>query len=217
MIGRLSEVMNASSETLAHLITVRDMYFSWLLWSSGAVAVGVALEGPELIHEARKTLFHIRVPSPRWITLVALIGWILVAIGVLGEGISEALVSRADGKIQASNDERLANTTKEAGDAKTSARAAAGAAATADQKTQSAKDDAEAAASIAARVRKEVRSLELAMGKTRSDLRAAQEEARELRSAASFRYVLRPQFEQTLRGSNGTAAIWYISNDPEAA
>jgi hypothetical protein len=110
---------------LPHLTSTRDLYFSWLLWSSFAVAVGVALEGPEVIHEVRKALFHLKTEARPWITLIALVGWILVALGVLGEGISEALVSRADGNIQAFNDRRLADAMKQAGDAKTSAKDAA--------------------------------------------------------------------------------------------
>ena len=117
--------MNASPETLAHLTAVRDQYFSYLLWSSMAVAIGVALEGPEVIHEARNVLRKIQEKARPWITLVALIGWILVALGVLGEGISEALVSRADGDIQAFNDKRLADAITKSGDAKTSANEAA--------------------------------------------------------------------------------------------
>jgi len=41
----------------------------------------------------------------------------LVAVGVVGEGISEALVSRADGNIQAFNAKRMADTEREAGTA----------------------------------------------------------------------------------------------------
>jgi hypothetical protein len=99
--------MYASPDVLADLTATRDLYFSYLLWSSGAVAIGVALEGPEVIHEARKVLCHVKAETPAWITLVALIGWTLVVLGVLGEGISEALVSRADGNIQAFNDQRF--------------------------------------------------------------------------------------------------------------
>lgn len=117
--------MCASPETLAGLTATRDSYFSYLLFASGAVAVGVALEGPEVIHEARKILCGIRTKARRWITLVSFVGWILVALGVLGEGISEALVSRADGNIQSFNDSRMAELTKQAGDAKKSADGAA--------------------------------------------------------------------------------------------
>src|ERR1035437_2026192 len=123
--------MYTSPETLADLTAVRDLYFSCLLWSSGLVAVGVILEGPEVIHEARGVFGRVKTEPRPWITLIALIGWIFVALGVVGEGISEALVSRADGNIQAFNDRRLADTTQEAGDAKTSAIQAASAAASA--------------------------------------------------------------------------------------
>lgn len=110
-------MMSAPSETLAALIKARDFCFSCLLLSSGLVALGVVLEGPEVIHEARKILRRVRTEAPSWITLVALIGWVLVVVGVAGEGISEALIFRADGNIQTFNDQRLADTQRDAEDA----------------------------------------------------------------------------------------------------
>ncbi|MGO9094905.1 MAG: hypothetical protein ACLQGV_06740 [Bryobacteraceae bacterium] len=96
-----------------NLLGIRDSYFLWLLISSGVVVVGVFLEGPEVMHEAwgvifRRTEDHPQRRTPCWITLLALAGWVLVALGVAGEGVSEALVSKADGTIQAFNDILLA-------------------------------------------------------------------------------------------------------------
>jgi hypothetical protein len=153
--------MNASPETLAHLIATRDLYFKLLLWSSGAVALGVVLEGPEVIHEARKALLHVHNETRRWITFVALLGWILVALGVLGEGISEALVSRAEGDIQSFNEQRLEDAMKQAGDAKSSAKDAA-----------DASDRAKASASDANEKTEEVKARVDAIRKRASDLEA---------------------------------------------
>ena len=93
----------------ANLENVRDSGWNWLLVACLVVALGVVLEGPEVIYEARETfrhLFHICKESrrPSWITLVALLGWILVALGVVGEGIAEGYVSQADGNVQTFND-----------------------------------------------------------------------------------------------------------------
>src|ERR1035438_7718496 len=91
----------------ADLKGLRDWYFGWLLLSSGIVALGVVLEGPEVLYES-KSLFckrlYPRQETPKWIRWLALMGWIIVAVGVGGEGIAEAFVSQADGLMQTFND-----------------------------------------------------------------------------------------------------------------
>jgi hypothetical protein len=98
----------------ADLLNWRDAWFHCLLWSTGAVAIGLFFEGPELWHEIRHILMDRRdrrmffaltsheVP-PRW-KVLAFVGWIMIAVGVAGEGIFEAMVSRADGQVQTFND-----------------------------------------------------------------------------------------------------------------
>jgi hypothetical protein len=97
----------------ADLQDCRDSYFWWLIFSSTAVAVGVVLEGPEVVYETvgvYRCRFRKTGPeqqerrAPDWITLLALLGWILVASGVAGEGIAEGYVSWADGTVQTFND-----------------------------------------------------------------------------------------------------------------
>src|ERR1700680_2778361 len=85
---------------------LRDSYFTWLLISTGIVIIGVLLEGPELVWEvneifrqrrlSKNTELGASIPEPRtpsWIMLMALIGWLLVSLGVAGEGIFEGFVS----------------------------------------------------------------------------------------------------------------------------
>lgn len=120
------------------LQSLRDSYFHWLLASSTLVAIGVILEGPEVVHEAIALFRRAPVsaddgfdygvptslqpavaetqgrPKPNWITWVALVGWIFVAVGVAGEGVSEALVSKADSLIQDFNDIVLADAQRQA-------------------------------------------------------------------------------------------------------
>ena len=75
--------------------------------SSGVVALGVVFEGPEIVRETVGVIRRSSEPkrkTPSWITLLALVGWLLVVLGVAGEGIAEALVSKADGLIQTFND-----------------------------------------------------------------------------------------------------------------
>jgi hypothetical protein len=101
----------------ADLQNTRDSYFWWLIASSAVVALGVILEGPEVIHETIG-LFHRGSESerltPAWINVLALFGWILIAVGVAGEGIAEAFVSKADGVLQTFNDILLTDARKEA-------------------------------------------------------------------------------------------------------
>jgi len=148
------------SDNLPSLTALRDLYFSCLLLSSITVAIGVALEGPEVIHETRTILLHIQGKGPSWITLVALIGWILVAVGVIGEGIFEALVSQTDTRIAVLNDKRLAGTTTEAGDAKTSASLAKQAADGAVIASGTAKTEAKGAVALARSARQEADAFE---------------------------------------------------------
>jgi len=148
-----------------------------LLWSSGIVALGVALEGPEVVHEAREILFRVKVRARPWITLVSLIGWILVVGGVVGEGVSEALVSRADGNIQAFNNTRLADTVTKAGDAEDSAIQASSAA-------NSAVDSARKASSLAGSARKEADASEREIASVRRQVGEAEASLSEARDKA---------------------------------
>jgi hypothetical protein len=96
----------------------RDSYFVWLIVSAAVVVIGVALEGPELVYEVKKIrrrcLGQKPLHAPDWVTLVALLGWGLVVLGVAGEGVAEGLVSRADATLQTFNDILLGEAQKEA-------------------------------------------------------------------------------------------------------
>jgi hypothetical protein len=107
----------------ADLQNCRDSYFWWLIFSALVVAIGVILEGPEVIYETvgmcRRRFIKQESErerhTPDWITLLALLGWILVALGVAGEGIAEGYVSWADGTLQTFNDILLTETRKDTG------------------------------------------------------------------------------------------------------
>lgn len=100
-------------------------FFVWVLISAFVVAIGVALEGPELLHEMWPKLFtcFTRESVPRLrkfkriVKKVGFWGWLLVVVGVAGEGIFEALQNRAEGQLQTFNEILLADTQKQAGDA----------------------------------------------------------------------------------------------------
>jgi hypothetical protein len=122
---RISQVLDVSIK--AELQHLRDSYFIWLLISSGAVALGILLEAPELAYEAvgifkpRSTEPEYRTTlelpaerpaytpppepkTPQWIATCAIVGWFLVLAGVGGEGIAEGFVASSDAKLQDFNE-----------------------------------------------------------------------------------------------------------------
>ena len=92
----------------------RDSWFHWLSVATVAVAIGVALEGPEIFHEARDGWFNIETHKPRWLTLVGLVGWLLIVGGVSGEFFLAEVVSSADGLIQTFDNIRIVSASSEA-------------------------------------------------------------------------------------------------------
>lgn len=112
----------------ADLQSLRDSCFGWLLFSSVMVAVGVFMEGPELIREIGTTFRSVKRETPPRIAWVGLLGWMFVFAGVAGELVAEAFVSKVDAIIQTFNDVLLVDTqgktalaNRQAGDAKESA------------------------------------------------------------------------------------------------
>ena len=115
----------------ADLQNRRDSYFGWLVFSSVVVVLGVIFEVPEVAYESvdifpriLSRMFHRNFRNeepererhtPDWVKLLALVGLILVVLGVAGEGFAEAYVSRADSTLQTFNDILLGNTIREAG------------------------------------------------------------------------------------------------------
>lgn len=88
-----------------------DGYFSWVIVSAIVVAIGVAMEGPEVLHELWPRLFawftwtskdRLR-RFERAVKKIGLVGWLLVVIGVAGEGVFELLQNRAEGQLQSFN------------------------------------------------------------------------------------------------------------------
>jgi len=100
--------------------------YVWVLVSAFIVAIGVALEGPELLHEMWPRLFTCftlgSVPRLRKfksvIKKVGFWGWLLVVVGVAGEGIFEMLQNRAEGQLQAFNEILLADAQRMSASAK---------------------------------------------------------------------------------------------------
>jgi hypothetical protein len=130
-----SDVVRSMDESirndLQNLGWLGHKFLWWLIASAVVVAVGVALEGPEIFHEIAPVVRSCLLRPPRsrrtkpWIKVVGLMGWLLVVIGVIGEGVFEGFENRAEGLLQTFNDILLSDAQKQAGDAKTSALGAA--------------------------------------------------------------------------------------------
>jgi hypothetical protein len=107
-----------------------DLWFARLIWSSVIVAVGIFFEGPEVFHEVSGVIrpkLHMGEPQKEKksaVVLCGLIGWLLVAGGVAGEGLSEGFIWKADGILRSFNNMLVAEATKQAGDAAQSAKTA---------------------------------------------------------------------------------------------
>jgi hypothetical protein len=205
--------------TKTDLQHLRDWYFLWLLISSGVVALGVILEGPEVVHEIsamfRRTSLA-ETKKPRWITWLGLAGWFFVVLGVAGEGIAEALVSKADGLVQTFNDilltdaqRDIARTEEHAGEAKVSAVNAADAADRANKSAQQANGEAESAKQRVGEVVKEAAELR------KQNLDLAQKLA-SIEKAAFPRSLRQREFAAKLKLIKGSPVIIETIADFEA-
>jgi len=86
-------------------LSLRDSYFDWLLISTGVVVMGVVLE----------ELGEWDAIARRCGKKITKIGWLLIIAGVIGEGVFEGLVAKADGLAQTFNTSLLTAAQKEAG------------------------------------------------------------------------------------------------------
>jgi hypothetical protein len=107
--------------TRSNLQDLRNAFFDWLLISTVLVILGVVCEEADVIlmfKWARRCLpIGILLPThrlDRWAKRVSTIGWIVLLVGVSGEGIFEGLVSRADGWLQDFSNIQLAAAQRQA-------------------------------------------------------------------------------------------------------
>jgi hypothetical protein len=101
--------------TRTDLQNLRDGYFACLLIFTGIVIVGIALEGPEVLHDTFNLLRNSsrkKEPSA-WEKWLASVGWLLIVLGLAGEFVAEELVSKADGLIKTFDDIVLTDTQHE--------------------------------------------------------------------------------------------------------
>jgi hypothetical protein len=153
--------------------SLRDSYFAGLVVATIAVVIGVVLEeAEEWVPYIKRVLPLQPITEYRLTKKLAKLGWLLIVVGVAGEGIFEVLVSRADGIVHTFEEIRLNEARKQAGDAKSSALVARNAASKAQEK-------AEAAETSAIRTGKLATQAQL-------DAHSAQEYAESLRTEVDF-------------------------------
>ena len=150
LLGNSSPVVDSIRSSLEEK---EGFWFSCLLIASAGVAIGCVLEIPETWSDLKEWSNRRKDgtnPLPGWRVPMAAIGLLLVILGVVGEGVFEALVSINETKLRAHDELVLADTVIQAGDAKTSAIGAANAATGAQVSSQKAQD-ASAAAIVASK------------------------------------------------------------------
>jgi hypothetical protein len=133
----LAQAANALELTRDHLKSLRDSNFHWLLGCTFAVGVGLLLELPEIVHDmceiyGRKSreLKYWLTPSidrkeyPRrdWVKKWSALGWVLIVVGVMGEGWFEAQVSKYDSALSNLTDTVVAEAQKESANAEATAK-----------------------------------------------------------------------------------------------
>jgi hypothetical protein len=116
---------------MADLKNLRDRYFDCLLVCTGLVGIGLLMEAPELWYDVREAIGRksrelkywltpsidreeYPIPPPR-VKVLAAVGWVLIVLGVMGEGVSEGFVHKYDTALSSLNDAIIAETQKEAG------------------------------------------------------------------------------------------------------
>jgi hypothetical protein len=153
-----------------------ELWFICLLVASGGVAIGCVLEIPETwtdLKEWRK-LRKESVEPPAWRVPMAAIGLLLVVLGVIGEGVFEALVSINETALRAHDEQALAETIKEAGTAKESAEKAQRASELASKSAGEALGKAETASATADKADQSARGALTTAGDARAEVATVQ-------------------------------------------
>ncbi len=120
-----------------HLKGLRDWNFHWLLGCTFAVGIGLLLELPEIVHDmceicgrkSRELKYWLapsvdrkEYPKRDWVKKWSAFGWVLIVIGVMGEGWFEAQVSKYDSALSNMTDAVVAEAQKESANAEATAK-----------------------------------------------------------------------------------------------
>lgn len=112
LVASLDEMIRKDLEAF------RAVFFWCLVAATVAVVVGVILEeAQEWMPTVKKVLRLDPIVEYRWAKKLVKLGWILIVVGVAGEGIFEVYVSRADSILNAFDNILLTEARKQASDA----------------------------------------------------------------------------------------------------
>jgi hypothetical protein len=121
----------------ANLTHLRDWWFDGLLICTAVVGIGLLMEAPEIIHDMwgiskRKSieLKYWLTPSidrrerhaQDWMKRLTAAGWVLIVLGVMGEGLSEGFVHKYDTALSILNDAIVSEAQKESAHAEATAK-----------------------------------------------------------------------------------------------
>jgi hypothetical protein len=125
-LSPVSEIVASLDESIkSNLEKVRDWYFWLLVISTVVVFVGVVLEEAEGWMSYLKSVLPLQpITEYRLTKKLATLGWIFICAGVMGEGVFEVLVAKADSAIHSFDEALLDEARKEAGSAAKSAKTA---------------------------------------------------------------------------------------------
>lgn len=115
----LSSLVAKNDELVrSDLEAFRTIFFICLVAATIAVFAGVALEeGEAWMHAIDHVLPLDPITVYRWAKTLVKVGWILIVIGVAGEGVFEVYLTRADGILSTFDNILLTEARKEASDA----------------------------------------------------------------------------------------------------
>jgi hypothetical protein len=205
--------------------SIRFRFFVLLLACTAIVAVGVVME--EVVEHLGNEN-HAWIVKPEWHHMLARIGWVLVVIGVIGEGIFEGATSSVDNILQDFNNTLLAIATEQAGSASKSAKtardeakdakASAGAAGMSAAKAQ---DKADVIGRKADELREKSVELAARLAATESAESAELKKELELENSLAPRrisYTIGPGFStfEELNPFHGTKVMFEVLTDAEA-
>ena len=200
------EAIKALETSRDSLVANRNHDFHSLLVMTVLVAAGVILEGPEIVYKIWE-LFRrwgkgtTPAHDPAWITLLGLIGWLLVGIGVAGEFWTDGWVNTDDGNIATINEQLLRDAGSRASSAELAARRAAESAKTAHDESDAATTASKNALSIASGARKEADTFE-------QDIKSAKENSADASNkAASAESHLADALQRAANAEQETARL----------
>jgi hypothetical protein len=126
---RMAKTCDLASSTC--LKNLRDLFFVCLIICTGFVAIGLVMEVGEIWHDAREAIWEKSLEFKHWLALpidrkeyparlsrckklFATMGWVLIVVGVVGEGVFEGLVHKYDVALSTLSDSLIAETQREA-------------------------------------------------------------------------------------------------------